>query len=296
MHSNHAAQLADDSDDNDKLLRLSRALEHLSCFLSDEYAPQLGSHGFTERAEHLDKELTRFYAHSIPYNAALHEPEALRRTYDRALTSMARICGKLYRHVHEECSFGEHMPMMQELYTAMQHFQKGARSGLRELKLDYYEFDSLTLELESKLGITSPEHANGNGHDGENGHKKDRRRRLPKDPNRIELELRKCVEVAEQIRPKITADKKQEKLDRILGDVKSILSNLPEGDDDTSKGARIAALTSASAKILKVSKWIRKVDLLADERSESAKREILRRFSDLSSLSHGQQPQNGNHF
>jgi hypothetical protein len=163
-------------------------------------------------------------------------------------------------------------------------FNRDVPGVYKKAGLSYHEFDSLTLELESKLGYMAPLPAD------DHAEKHDRRRRMPKDPVKIEEALRKCLDTAREIRPLINNEKRQHTLDRIIGDVSSILTNLPEGDDEVSKGRRISALISGSAKILNVGKWIRKVDLLETEQSESIKREILRGFDDLTDLSRGQEP------
>jgi hypothetical protein len=275
-----------DKDDKARTARLHEGFENFSAYLADQFRPYLKSKGFDDTAAKLSQHLELFDEEwSKLYHTEHMSPEEIKAAYDASGAALARMTGLAYRHVHEHCHFGDDYTALTSLQTAMQEFNGKAPNALEAMGLEYHEFDSLTLELEAKLGVNAASEP-AEKHS-------ERRRRLPKNPNKIEMALRDCLETAHQIRPLITNDDRRDTLDRITGEVGSILSNLPKGDDDISKGRRISALISATAKILKVSKWIRKVDLLETEQSESAKREISRRFDDLKDLSHGHEP--GNH-
>jgi hypothetical protein len=272
---------------SDRYFDLSTAIEDLATHFIDA-RPKLERAGFGDCAQKLQHHITLFNIECAPPHITDGVPPIeLKAAYDKSAATLARMCGLLYQQVHEHCSFGGHYDLITQLMSAMREFNKVAPRHLKQMGLDYHEFDSLTLELEAKLGLDTP-------HQVEEA-PSDRRRKLAKNPQKIETALRECLETAHSIRPQVTNAKNQQKLDKIIGDVGSILGNLPESDDEESQGKRIAALISASAKILKVGKWIRKVDLLETHPSESVKREILRRFDDLASLSRGQEPGQGRH-
>ena len=265
---------------------LNRGIENFVSYLSDELRPQLEKAGFVDCAAQLSAQIDTFDAIYQPSYGGTKQadPAALRATYDEQGSALARMCGLLYRLVHQHCSFGEHFQLLNGMMENMTAFNRDVPGVYKKAGLSYHEFDSLTLELESKLGYMAPLPA------GDHVEKHDRRRRMPKNPEKIEAALRECLDTARKISPLITNDKRQHTLDRIIGDVSSILSNLPEGSDEETVGRRISSLISGSAKILKVGKWIRKVDLLETEQSASIKLEILRGFEDLTELSRGQDP------
>jgi hypothetical protein len=286
MHSGHTE--FSHSNEGTRYSKLNTGMENFISYLTEDCMPQLQAAGLNSCAEKLQRHLDRFDAKcSIPYATDSMEPAELKQTYDHSAAAIARMCGLLYKNVNKRCSFAEHHDLLQSLMDASQEFNQMAQRPLHTLGLDYHEFDSLALELESKLGVNAPMQDTGYAA------KEDRRRRLPKDPDKIEAALHQCIDTAVQLRDLITNDEKKGKLDRIVGDVRSILSNLPDGDDEVSKGRRISSLVSASAKVLKVSKWIRKVDLLETEQSISTKQAVLRNFDTLTSMSRGME--NGKH-
>ena len=69
-----------------------------------------------------------------------------------------------------------------------------------------------------------------------------------------------------------------------------MLDTLPSGDSESGRGKRVKALVLGVATILKVEKWVRKVDLLETESSASTKQNILRRFAELKDLAQGKGP------
>ncbi len=267
------------------LTDVNHSIENLVSYMADELSPQLRRAGFEACADQLARHIELLDTDAaIPYDTKAMAPAALKEAYDRTGSVLARMCGQVYLQISQHCTYGDnnHHPMMTQMLDNMQQFNRSVLPSLRKMGLEYHEFDSLTLELESKLGVSLPmpqadKHA-------------DRRRNLPKNPQKIEMALRDCLETAREIRPLINNQARQHTLDRIVGEVSSILTKLPKGDDEISKGLRISALLSGSAKILKVGKWIRKVDLLETQQSESVKKEILRRFDDLTTISRGQEP------
>jgi hypothetical protein len=272
---------------SDRYFDLSTAIEDLATHFIDA-KPKLERAGFRDCAQKLQHHITLFDSECSPPHVTDGVPTAeLKAAYDKSAATLARMCGLLYQQVHEHCSFGSHYDLITQLMSAMREFNKVAPRHLKQMGLEYHEFDSLTLELEAKLGLDIPHRLEETP--------TERRRNLAKNPQKIEIALRECLDTARAIRPQVTNVKNQQKLDRIIGDVSSILGNLAMGEDEESQGKRIAALISASAKILKVGKWIRKVELLETHPSESAKREILRRFDDLASLSRGHEPGAGRH-
>jgi hypothetical protein len=273
---------------SDRYFDLSTAIEDLVTHFIDA-KPKLERAGFRDCAQKLQHHITLFDFECAPPHVTDGVTAAdLKVEYDKSAATLARMCGLLYQQVHEHCSFGAHYDLITHLMSAMREFNKVAPRHLKQMGLEYHEFDSLTLELEAKLGLDAPRRPVEEA-------PSERRRNMAKNPQKIETALKECIETARAIRPQVTNGKNQQKLDKIIGDVSSILGNLPTGDDEESQGKRIAALISASAKILKVGKWIRKVDLLETQPSESVKREILRRFDDLASLSRGQEPGQGRH-
>ena len=270
-------------EDKARTARLHEGMENFSAFLADQFIPAIEQKGFTDTAAKLRQHLALFDDEwSRLFDAERMDAIEIKAAYDSSAAALARMAGAAYQHVHTHCHFGDDYPLLSSTMAAMQEFNGKAPNTLKKMGLEYHEFDSLTLELEAKLGLNiAPEPA-------ERHH--ERRRNLPKNPQKIEMALRDCLDSAHQIRPMITNPERVRTLDRITGDVGSILSNLPKGDDEISKGRRISALISASAKILKVGKWIRKVELLETEQSVSTKREILRRFDDLTAISRGQEP------
>ena len=207
---------------------LNRGIENFVAYLSDELRPQLDKAGFHECAAQLSAHIDAFDASYDPiYDSGNHtNPNILRATYDRQGSALARMCGLLYRQVHEHCNFGEHYGLLNGLMENMNAFNRDVPGVYKKAGLSYHEFDSLTLELESKLGYLAPIPAD------DHTEKHDRRRSLPKDPVKIEAALRECLDTAHRIRPLITNEKRQHTLDRIIGEVSNILSKLPEGDDD----------------------------------------------------------------
>jgi|GEM_PF-4337406 len=207
----------------------------------------------------------------------------VRRRFDLAVGVLAKCHKLLYTMVESKCQFGEHYELLKEIRSVTSEFQQRAHAKLSALKIDYYEFKSLELEVEAKLG-TDLEIPDDSPHE--------RRRRMPKDPVKIEAALRTCIETAEALRPKIISTDRQDKLDQLLDKARSRIAHLPEGTDEMSYGKRVGKLLSSAAIIMKVSKWIRQVDLLETE-SGSSRDRILHQFDVLAALATGQELRNG---
>jgi hypothetical protein len=234
-------------------------------------------------ADELERRLEHFDAETPPpYKTEGMTPDEVRAAFDRSASALASMHALLYHHVAEHCTFSGHAELLGELKNLTDEFNKHSAPRLRVLGLDYYEFKSLALEVEAKLGLDEPMPVR-------EAHT-ERRRRLPKDPEKIEAALRECLDTARSLRSRIENPVRQEKLDKITGDVQEVLDHLPNGDTDTGRGKRVKALILATASILKVEKWVRQVDLLETEASVSTKQDILRQFRDLADIAQGKEP------
>lgn len=246
--------------------------------------PQLKKYGLDECADQLQQKLERFDAETPPpYRTDEMAPAEARAAFDRSASALASMHALLYHHVVERCTYGEHTELLQTLKDMGDEFHRHSATYLRKMGLDYYEFKSLALEVEGKLGLED-------GPPQRESHV-ERRRRMPKDPDKIEAALRDCLETAKGLRERIHNPERQGKLDKITGSVQDTLDHLPEGDSDSGRGKRVKALILATASILKVEKWVRQVDLLEKESSASTKLEILRQFHDLADLAQGRNGQ-----
>lgn len=112
---------------------LNRGIENFVAYLSDELRPQLEKAGFVDCAAQLSAHIDAFDASYNPiYDTGNHtNPDTLRAAYDTQGSALARMCGLLYRQVHEHCNFGEHYELLNGLMENMNAFNRDVRACIK---------------------------------------------------------------------------------------------------------------------------------------------------------------------
>jgi hypothetical protein len=143
-----------------------------------------------------------------------------KRSIDKSAKAVADMHKTLYRELDEKTTF-EHATLLQLIKEIAEEYRRGAYPALKQHDLGYYEFDKLDLTLEQKLGLDiAPVVDTG---------PRQRQRRLPKDPDKIENALLDCLRTIVPLRDKIQT--RQGKFDELVARVcTELLTGLPERD------------------------------------------------------------------
>ena len=179
---------------------VSRGIES-SAQAIHELLPLFRQYRFNECADALQERLDAFDREATPPQVFAGKNSAqVREEIDASASALAGMFKTISKHIGK-ARYGEHLELLNALHTMARDFDRQVAPKLKLAGLEYHEFTSLLLQTEATLAVDEPAPVRSIP--------KDRRRRMPKDPDKIEEKLQECLEIAIGLRERILNPDKQ---------------------------------------------------------------------------------------